>query len=285
MALAFMAALTGVAALLSGFMNNVGALALLMPVALTLSKKPSQILMPLSFGTILGGLTTLIGTPPNIIVSNYREQITGEPFGLFAFSPVGGVLAFVGLVFLLCIGTGSRISDTDSFKFSGGSFMLMDRRVVKELIDLCHAHDVQDVGGAGGACGGGDLLEVLHIPAQAPGHQRPRGPGVVEALAAAGLQPLELGPKEGLALINGTQFSTAFALAGLFGAWRAAQSALVTSALFSRALRTLLPVLSALRGPVLTYRRKRIKRSSLNRRWLAEEYCVRTACFTVYGSD
>ena len=78
-------------------MNNVGALALLMPVAISLSKRPSQILMPLSFGTILGGLTTLIGTPPNIIVSNYREQITGEPFGLFAFSPVGGVLAFVGL--------------------------------------------------------------------------------------------------------------------------------------------------------------------------------------------
>ena len=87
--LAFMAALTGIAALLSGFMNNVGALALL---------------MPLSFGTILGGLTTLIGTPPNIIVSNYREQITGEPFGLFAFSPVGGVLAFAGLVFLLLVG-------------------------------------------------------------------------------------------------------------------------------------------------------------------------------------
>ena len=81
--LAFMAALTGIAALLSGFMNNVGALALLMPVALSLSKRPSQVLMPLSFGTILGGLTTLIGTPPNIIVSNYREQITGEPFGLW----------------------------------------------------------------------------------------------------------------------------------------------------------------------------------------------------------
>lgn len=102
--LLFMAMLTGIAALLSGFMNNVGALALLMPVAISLSKRPSQILMPLSFGTILGGLTTLIGTPPNIIVSNYREQITGEPFGLFAFSPVGGVLAFVGLVFLLLIG-------------------------------------------------------------------------------------------------------------------------------------------------------------------------------------
>ena len=102
--LLFMAMLTGIAALLSGFMNNVGALALLMPVAISLSKRPSQILMPLSFGTILGGLTTLIGTPPNIIVSNYREQITGEPFGLFAFSPVGGVLAFVGLIFLLLVG-------------------------------------------------------------------------------------------------------------------------------------------------------------------------------------
>ena len=102
--LLFMAMLTGIAALLSGFMNNVGALALLMPVAISLSKRPSLVLMPLSFGTILGGLATLIGTPPNIIVSNYRQQITGEAFGLFDFSPVGGIVAISGLLFLLLIG-------------------------------------------------------------------------------------------------------------------------------------------------------------------------------------
>jgi histidine ammonia-lyase len=72
------------------------------------------------------------------------------------------------------------------------------------------------------------------------------------ALAAAGLTPVELGPKEGLALINGTQFSTAFALAGLFGAWRAAMSALVTSALSTDAIMgstaPLQPEIHALRG-------------------------------------
>jgi di/tricarboxylate transporter len=102
------ALLSGLAALLSGFMNNVGALALLMPVAVQTAlrekRSPATILMPLSFGSILGGLVTLIGTPPNIIIATYRETAIGEPFRMFDFALVGAVLAVVGLLFLVTIG-------------------------------------------------------------------------------------------------------------------------------------------------------------------------------------
>jgi di/tricarboxylate transporter len=86
---------------LSTVMNNVGALVLLMPVAiqssLDVKRSPAVVLMPLAFGTILGGMATLIGTPPNIIIANYRAEITGQPFGMFDFSPVGGVVAVTGI--------------------------------------------------------------------------------------------------------------------------------------------------------------------------------------------
>jgi len=93
---------------LSGVMNNVGALALLLPVAMRLAREhntsPSLLLMPLAFGSLLGGLTTLIGTPPNIIIAAYRGNITGENFGMFSFSPVGVVVALVGLAFIVLVG-------------------------------------------------------------------------------------------------------------------------------------------------------------------------------------
>jgi len=102
------AALAGVAAALSAFMNNVGALALLLPVALqsaaSAGRSPALILMPLSFGSILGGLMTLIGTPPNIIVATYRQTVAGEPFAMFDFTPVGAAVAGLGLVFLALAG-------------------------------------------------------------------------------------------------------------------------------------------------------------------------------------
>lgn len=102
------AALAGLGLVLSAFMNNVGALALLMPVALRTAaasqRSPALILMPLSFGTILGGLMTLIGTPPNIIVASYRASITGEPFAMFDFAPVGVAVALAGLIFVSFIG-------------------------------------------------------------------------------------------------------------------------------------------------------------------------------------
>lgn len=101
-------ALTGMGALLSAFMNNVGALALLMPVAIQLATRknlaPGKILMPLAFGTILGGMTTLIGTPPNLIVSGFRQRQGAESFAMFDFTPVGLAVALSGIVFLALIG-------------------------------------------------------------------------------------------------------------------------------------------------------------------------------------
>lgn len=100
--------LVGTVVVLSGVMNNVGALALLLPVAMRLAREhntaPSLLLMPLAFGSLLGGLTTLIGTPPNIIISAYRGNITGDNFGMFSFSPVGIAVALVGLAFIVLVG-------------------------------------------------------------------------------------------------------------------------------------------------------------------------------------
>lgn len=103
-----MAALIGLGALLSAFMNNVGAMALLMPVAIQMASKhempPGRVLMPLSFGTILGGMTTLIGTPPNLIVSGFRAEIGVGSFAMFDFSPVGLAIVAVGAVFIVLLG-------------------------------------------------------------------------------------------------------------------------------------------------------------------------------------
>ncbi len=98
----------GLVALLSAFMNNVGALALMLPVALRNAAKtgssPSRVLMPLSFASLLGGLVTLIGTPPNIIIASFRGASEGVPFGMFDFTPVGLVVAVAGIVFVTVIG-------------------------------------------------------------------------------------------------------------------------------------------------------------------------------------
>lgn len=101
-------ALAALAALLSAFMNNVGALALLMPVALQIAVKqslpPGRVLMPLAFGSILGGMTTLIGTPPNLIVSGFRQQAGAGGFAMFDFAPVGLAVAAGGVLFIAVIG-------------------------------------------------------------------------------------------------------------------------------------------------------------------------------------
>ncbi|THK42544.1 SLC13 family permease [Methylophaga sp. SB9B] len=103
-----MAALTVTVAICSGFMNNVGALALLMPVAIWMSRQsghsPSMFLMPLAFGSLLGGCLTLIGTPPNIIIASYRTQTDLPAFGMFDFLPVGIAITVVGVIFLVCLG-------------------------------------------------------------------------------------------------------------------------------------------------------------------------------------
>lgn len=103
-----MAALIGLGAILSGFMNNIGAMALLMPVAIQMAKRlnltPGQTLMPLAFGTILGGMTTMIGTPPNMIVAGFRAETASESFSMFDFTQVGLVVAVAGLAFIILLG-------------------------------------------------------------------------------------------------------------------------------------------------------------------------------------
>ncbi|EWC39002.1 SLC13 family permease [Stutzerimonas stutzeri] len=102
------AALTGIVALSSGFMNNVGALALFMPVAIWMSRQsgrsPSYLLMPLAFGSLLGGTLTLIGTPPNLIIAGYRAEAGEAPFGMFAFLPVGAAVTIAGVLFIALLG-------------------------------------------------------------------------------------------------------------------------------------------------------------------------------------
>ena len=105
---AHIAIMSGVSAILSAIMNNVAALALLMPIDLQAAAKakrnPALTLMPLSFASILGGLITLIGTPPNIIIASYREDALGEPFSMFDFSPVGLIVTIVGVLYITLIG-------------------------------------------------------------------------------------------------------------------------------------------------------------------------------------
>jgi len=92
----------------SAFMNNVGALAIMMPVAIHIARKsghsPSSFLMPIAFSSLLGGMITLIGTPPNIIIASFRGKEMSSPFTMFDFAPVGLGLSFVGLTFIILVG-------------------------------------------------------------------------------------------------------------------------------------------------------------------------------------
>jgi di/tricarboxylate transporter len=103
-------ALTAAVAFLSALVKNVGALAIFLPVAMQVARRngrsPSELLMPLSFGSLLGGMMTLIGTSPNLIASSLREQLLGRPFSMFDFLPVGLGLTLVGVTF---VGVGWRL--------------------------------------------------------------------------------------------------------------------------------------------------------------------------------
>jgi len=111
---------------ISAFMNNVGALALMLPVAMRTAYRenfsPALILMPLAFASILGGVITLIGTPPNLIVSSFRESAIGQPFGMFDFAPVGLAVAIAGLLFMLLIGV--RLVPSDRRRAAGAEAAL-----------------------------------------------------------------------------------------------------------------------------------------------------------------
>lgn len=155
------AAMTAVATLLSAFMNNVGAMALLMPIAIQLASRleipPGRVLMPVSFGSILGGMTTLIGTPPNLIVSGFRSEHAGSGFAMFDYTPVGAAIALVGVVFVALVGwrlVPAR-KRTDASGFDTAAYITevrvqdgskADGIRVRELEEALDEHDAQVVG-------------------------------------------------------------------------------------------------------------------------------------------
>ncbi|GJM08997.1 MAG: SLC13 family permease [Lysobacteraceae bacterium] len=118
--------LAGAAAVLSGVMNNVAALALLMPIDLQAAarakRSPALSLMPIAFASILGGMVTLIGTPPNIVIATFRESALGEPYSMFDFAPVGGIVALVGVIFIVLFGW--RLIPKDRGKHNTGEELL-----------------------------------------------------------------------------------------------------------------------------------------------------------------
>ncbi len=121
----------------SAFMNNVGALALMLPVALRTAaeraRPPGMLLMPLAFASILGGMMTMIGTPPNIIIATMRADLipNAQPYGLFEFSPVGAAVALAGVAFVALIGW--RLIPKASRSKPGGQALFRINEYVTEL--------------------------------------------------------------------------------------------------------------------------------------------------------
>ena len=156
--------MSGLAAALSAVMNNVAALALLMPLDLQAAKKsgrsPALSLMPLSFASILGGMITLIGTPPNIVIAEFRNDALGDPFAMFDFAPVGVVCAAVGVAYVALLGwrllpaqAGSADAGKDLFDLADyiaearvpeGSDVIGKR--IRDLDELAEKADVEIIG-------------------------------------------------------------------------------------------------------------------------------------------
>jgi di/tricarboxylate transporter len=156
--------MAALAASLSAVMNNVAALALLMPLDLQAAKKagrsPSLSLMALSFASILGGMITLIGTPPNIVIAEYRNDALGEPFRMFDFAPVGIACAAVGVAYVALIGwrllPASRVSpESPAERFDIADYIaevhvpegsaVIGKRV-RDLDELAAKSDIEIVG-------------------------------------------------------------------------------------------------------------------------------------------
>ncbi len=156
--------MSGLAASLSAIMNNVAALALLMPVDMQAAKKagrsPSLSLMPLSFASILGGMITLIGTPPNIVIAEFRGDALGEPYRMFDFAPVGLACAIVGVAYVALIGwrllpTERKSADAGRELFELADYIVEVRvpedsavigQQVRDLDELAARSDVEIVG-------------------------------------------------------------------------------------------------------------------------------------------
>lgn len=156
--------MSALAASLSAVMNNVAALALLMPLDLQAAKKagrsPSLTLMPLSFASILGGMITMIGTPPNIVIAEYRNDALGESFSMFDFAPVGLACAVVGVAYVALIGwrllpagrsgadAGAELFDLADYiaevRVPEGSVVIGKR--VRDLDELADKSDIDIIG-------------------------------------------------------------------------------------------------------------------------------------------
>ncbi|MFW2403218.1 MAG: SLC13 family permease [Gammaproteobacteria bacterium] len=158
------AVMASFSAALSAVMNNVAALAMLMPIDIQVAhrakRSPALTLMPISFASILGGMITLIGTPPNIVIAEYRNEALGAPYGMFDFTPVGLACAVAGLIFLVGVGwrflpqaAGSQDAKTDLFEIdeyivelqvAEGSDVIGKR--VQELDDIAEENEAAIVG-------------------------------------------------------------------------------------------------------------------------------------------
>lgn len=147
--------LMSITAFLSAFMNNIGALALIVPVALKIAKdnkiSPSKLLMPVSFASLLGGMITSIGTPPNLIISGFRKEEVGEAFGFFSFTPIGLTLTIVGILFISFIGfklipTRESKDGRESFNIDDFLFELVVTRCPEEGLKLKEFFNYYGVG-------------------------------------------------------------------------------------------------------------------------------------------
>ena len=156
--------MAGFAAVLSAVMNNVAALALLMPLDMQAAAKakrsPALSLMPLSFASILGGMITLIGTPPNIVIAEYRASVLGEAYSMFDFAPVGLAVAIVGVAYVALIGwrlipAARREHDTARELSHLGDYLAEVKvpeespaigQKVRELDEITAEHEVEIVG-------------------------------------------------------------------------------------------------------------------------------------------
>ncbi|MDO8838381.1 MAG: SLC13 family permease [Parvibaculum sp.] len=202
-ALTTIAALTGLAAVLSAFMNNVGALALLMPVAVQVAAKqnlpPGKVLMPLAFGSILGGMTTLIGTPPNLIVSGFRNQTDAGSFAMFDFAPVGLAVAAVGVIFVVIFSRWlvpvRERAGTEGFET--GAYLTEARVTEKSKAKGMTLREIDKVLEEADAQVIGLVRDEVRIPAPSPFREIVRGDilvieaepeGLVSALSALGLK-------------------------------------------------------------------------------------------------
>jgi di/tricarboxylate transporter len=161
---AHISVMAGFAAVLSAIMNNVAALALLMPLDMQAASKakrsPALTLMPLSFASILGGMITLIGTPPNIVIAEYRGSVLGEPYHMFDFAPVGLAVAIVGVAYVALIGwrlipVARSGHNTAKELFELGDYVAEVKvpedsaaigQQVRDLDEICSEHEVEIIG-------------------------------------------------------------------------------------------------------------------------------------------